>query len=67
MAGVPPNTMLVFLNSGGAHGAAIPDDAPADLERYTYQFYLGPSPEALEALVRDLPPERQAMWRSKPG
>lgn len=60
-----PNTMLVFLNSGGAHGATIPDDAPQDLERYTYQFYLGPEGDALEALIHDLPPERQAMWRTK--
>lgn len=60
-----PNTMLAFLNSGGAHGATIPDDAPQDLERYTYQFYLGPEGDALEALIHDLPPERQAMWRTK--
>lgn len=60
-----PNTMLVFLNSGGAHGATIPEDAPRDLERYAYQFYLGPEGEALEALIHDLPPERQAMWRSR--
>lgn len=60
-----PNTMLVFLNSTGAHGALIPEDAPAKLERYSYQFYIGPSPEGLGELIKDLPPERQAMWRSK--
>jgi hypothetical protein len=58
-----PNTMLAFVNSGGAHGATIPLDAPEDLERYAYQFYLGPEGEALEALIHDLPPERQVMWR----
>ncbi len=60
-----PNTMLVFLNSAGAHGATIPADAPATLERYSYQCYIGPSQDALSELIKDLPPERQAMWRSK--
>jgi hypothetical protein len=60
-----PNTMLVFLNSSGAHGADIPRDAPPDLERYSYQFYVGPDAPALEGLVNDLPPERRAMWQDK--
>ena len=60
-----PNSMLVFLNSTGAHGATIPEDAPATLERYSYQCYIGPSQDALGELIKDLPPERQAMWRSK--
>ncbi|MSO29540.1 MAG: hypothetical protein EXQ48_01170 [Acidobacteria bacterium] len=60
-----PNTMLVFLNSTGAHGATIPDDAPATLERYSYQCYIGPSQDAIGELIKDLAPERQAMWRSK--
>lgn len=60
-----PNSMLVFLNSHGAHGARIPADAPADTERHAYQFYLGPEQEALNALIQDLPPERAAMWQSK--
>src|SRR6185436_10866450 len=60
-----PNSMLVFLNSAGAHGATIPDEAPPTLERYSYQFYIGPSPDDIATLIRDLPPERQALWRSK--
>lgn len=60
-----PNTMLVTLNSRGAHGATIPPDAPADLERYTYQFYVAPQNEALAALIKALPAEQRAMWRSK--
>jgi len=60
-----PNTMLAFLNSRGAHGASIPPDAPADLERYTCQFYLGPESTSLSALIDALPPGRQALWRSK--
>ena len=59
------NSMVVFLNSAGAHGAQIPPDAPADLERYAFQFYIGPEGRDLERLVAELPPERQAMWRSK--
>ena len=60
-----PNTMLAFLNSRGAHGATIPHDAPSDLERYSYQFYVAPEQEALHKLLRDLPKSRRAMWQSK--
>jgi hypothetical protein len=60
-----PNTMLVNLNSQGAHGATIPADAPADLERYTYQFYVAPQNDALSALIKALPKEQRAMWRNK--
>lgn len=60
-----PNSMLVFLNSRGAHGANIPTDAPADLERYAYQFYVAPLNEALSTLIKSLPPEQRVKWRSK--
>ena len=60
-----PNTMLVFLNSSGAHGADIPTTAPAGIERYAYQFYVGPDGRALEGLINDLPPERRAMWQDQ--
>jgi hypothetical protein len=60
-----PNNMLVFLNSRGAHGATIPAHAPESLERYSYQFYIGPEKEALGALVRQLPDARRRMWQSK--
>ena len=59
------NSMLVFVNSGGAHGARIPDDAPPELERYWYQFYVGPGLDELASLIADLPPDRQAMWRER--
>jgi hypothetical protein len=62
-----PNSMLVFLNSRGAHGATIPADAPESLERYSYQFYVGPEKEALGTLVRQLPTERRRMWQNKEG
>jgi hypothetical protein len=60
-----PNTMLVFVNSRGAHGATIPPDAPPELERYSYQFYVAPQNEALSALIKTLPSERRKMWQNK--
>ncbi len=36
-----PNSLLVFASRIGLHGADIPEDAPASLERYAYQFYIG--------------------------
>ena len=60
-----PNSMLVFLNSRGAHGATIPADAPESLERYSYQFYIGPEKESLGALIRQLPDARRRKWQSK--
>lgn len=60
-----PNSMLVFLNGRGAHGASIPSDAPRDLERFAYQFYVGPDADELAALVARLPEARQSAWRDK--
>jgi len=60
-----PNTMLVFLNARGAHGATIPADVGADLERYSYQFYVAPENAALGALIRELPKDRRTMWQNK--
>jgi hypothetical protein len=60
-----PNTMLVFLNAHGAHGATIPVDAGEDLERYSYQFYVAPENAALGALIRQLPRDRRTMWQNK--
>jgi hypothetical protein len=59
-----PNSMLVFLNSHGAHGATIPADAK-DVERYTYQFYVAPDNAALGALIRELPTERRVTWQNR--
>ena len=60
-----PNTMLVFLNAHGAHGATIPADAGEDLERYSYQFYVAPENAALGTLIRQLPQDRRTMWQNK--
>jgi hypothetical protein len=46
-----PNSAVAFVNAGGAHGADIPLSAPANTERYAYQFYVSPEPDALAALV----------------
>jgi hypothetical protein len=61
-----PNTMLVMLNSKGAHGASIPDDAePADLRRYIYQFRIGPNAAAIPRLNALLPADRRPLWTGK--
>lgn len=61
-----PNRLLVFLNSVGAHGASIPADAePPDLERYIYQFRIGPTLEMMQMLKSKLPTDRQPLWSGK--
>jgi hypothetical protein len=58
-----PNTMLVFLNSTGAHGASIPAEAqPATLERYLYQFRLGPTSRTIAELLACMPEHKRVMW-----
>lgn len=60
------NSLLVFLNSKAIHGADIPlEEPPKELERYAYQFYIGPETQALKELVDALPAERQAAWRQR--
>jgi hypothetical protein len=57
------NTMLAFLNSEGAHGASIPPDAqPPNLERYIYQFRLGPTGKVIKRLTDLMSPDQAAMW-----
>lgn len=68
VADVPyrPNTMLVMLNCWGAHGAHIPEDAqPADLQRYIYQFRIGPGSSAIRWLSTMLSEEQRPMWAGK--
>lgn len=61
-----PNSMLVLLNSTGAHGARIPADAePADLQRYIYQFRIGPSGSSIPRLMAMLPEEQRPLWAGK--
>jgi hypothetical protein len=56
------NSLLVFLNSEGAHGASIPRTASPDLERYIYQFRLGPTPKVINRLLQLMPPDKAATW-----
>jgi hypothetical protein len=61
-----PNRLLVFVNAVGAHGAFIPEDAePADLERYAYQFRIGPDGSTMKRLLATLPDDRRAFWAGK--
>jgi hypothetical protein len=63
-----PNRALIFLNSHGAHGAEIPDDAqPAELQRYIYQFRIGPSGSVITRMMEALPEERRLFWAGKAG
>jgi len=63
-----PNRALVMLNSWGAHGARIPDDAPEGLERYAYQFRIGPhSKSEITQLVESLPADRRSFWQGRTG
>ena len=54
-----PNSAVAFVNWGGAHGADIPNDAPKNTERYSYQFYVSPNAAALAAVVGE--PEAAAV------
>jgi hypothetical protein len=60
-----PNRALVFMNSTGAHGATIPADAPEGLERYIYQFRLGPNTDSKARLTNSLPAERRDFWAAR--
>jgi hypothetical protein len=61
-----PNRTLFFLNSRGAHGADIPEDAqPATLERYAYQFRIGPSAERIQTLLASMTEDRARYWKGK--
>ena len=62
-----PNRALIFLNSSGAHGAQIPDEAPESLERYIYQFRIGPGRGQIREVLGSLPPELRSAWEGKIG
>lgn len=59
------NTALIFLNSTGAHGAAVPEDAPADFLRYVYQARFSPDGATKKRLLELLaaePGDRRDRW-----
>jgi outer membrane murein-binding lipoprotein Lpp len=61
-----PNRALVFMNSAGAHGAQIPANAqPPTLERYAYQFRVGPSLDSIDDIQSRLSDQERPMWAGK--
>jgi hypothetical protein len=56
------NTAVVFLNSTGAHGASIPENAPPDLERYIYQVQFGPDEPTQQMLIAALEGDSRLAW-----
>jgi hypothetical protein len=61
-----PNTALLFINStGGAHGAGIPKTAPPDLQRYSYQAYIGLPLGRLADVLNQLTGDARARWAPK--
>ena len=56
------NTAVVFLNSTGAHGASIPTDAPANVERFLYQVQFGVDEETKERLIAGVSDTARSSW-----
>jgi hypothetical protein len=57
------NSALMFLNSTGAHGASVPDDAPPDFLRYVYQARFSPDAPTKTRLLEMLTGEGAARDR----
>ena len=57
------NSALMFLNSTGAHGASVPDDAPPDFLRYVYQARFSPDAPTKARLLEMLTGEGAARDR----
>jgi hypothetical protein len=56
------NTAVVFLNSTGAHGASIPSDAPANVERFLYQVQFGVDEATKERLIAGVTEGARSSW-----
>jgi hypothetical protein len=56
------NSALVFLNSTGAHGASIPEDAPPETERYIYQIRIGADKNAKDVLLSRMDEATRRKW-----
>jgi hypothetical protein len=59
------NTALVFLNSTGAHGASIPSDAPAGIERFLFQVQFGVDDDTRQRLIADVPDAARSSWAAE--
>lgn len=58
------NTAVVFLNSTGAHGASIPANAPANVERFLYQVQFGVDEKTKERLIAGAADMARPSWAS---
>jgi hypothetical protein len=56
------NTAVVFLNSTGAHGASIPANAPANVERFLYQVQFGVDEATKERLIAGVGDTARSSW-----
>ena len=56
------NSALVFLNSTGAHGASIPSDAPAGIERFLFQVQFGVDEATKERLIAGVSDAARPSW-----
>jgi hypothetical protein len=61
------NTAVVFLNSTGAHGAFVPPDAPAGMERFIYQVQFGPDEATKQMLIDELEGAALTAWTTARG
>ena len=61
------NSAVIFLNSTGAHGACIPPDAPAGIERFIFQVQFGPDDATKQALVAELEGAGREAWATPRG
>jgi hypothetical protein len=56
------NSGVIFLNSTGAHGASVPDDAPPEFLRYFYQARFSPDTAGKNRLLELMTAERRDHW-----
>jgi len=56
------NTAVVFLNSTGAHGASIPSNAPANVQRFLYQVQFGVDEATKERLISGVAETARSSW-----
>jgi hypothetical protein len=61
------NSALTVLGPAGAHEyAIIPSTGPAGVVRYSYEFRLGPAPEARRRLMAAMDDTTRRTWQSVP-
>lgn len=60
------NTAVVFLGPAQAYRyLAIPSSAPPEIERYTYEFGIGPTRDARRALIAKMSQHDAATWSTR--